>query len=165
MKKYEKLKDSKAKSYVKSNVFHKTQNWTNVLFSIVAYFKKKCIFFNDLKIVFVQIESVESNMLQFQWMKIYKNLSLKVINVKQQNVQINQISIAKFITRFRVIRYLYENHSNAEFSHTVRNIYKVVINHFDNTNSNIENYIYYFFFLKISWVFNHWLYIKYFQHA
>ena len=55
---------------------------------------------------------------------------LKVINVKQQNVQIIQISIAKLIIRFRVIRYLYENHLNVEFSHTVRDIYEIVINHF-----------------------------------
>ena len=36
--------------------------------------RKKCIFFNDLKTVFVQIENVESNVIQSQWIKIYKNV-------------------------------------------------------------------------------------------
>ena len=73
---------------------------------------------------------------------------LKAIDVRKQNIQVSQISIAKLINRLRIIRYLYENHSNVEFSHTVRDIYKVVIDHFNNTDSNIESYIYCFSFLK-----------------
>ena len=48
--------------------------------------------------------------------------SLKTINVKQQNVQINQILIAKLIIRLRIIRYLYEKHSNVEFCYKLNHI-------------------------------------------
>ena len=75
-------------------------------------------------------------------------VSLKVIDVKKQNIQVSQISTAEFISRLRIIRYLYENHPSVEFSHIVRNIYKAVIDHFNNIDSDIESYIYCFSSLK-----------------
>ncbi|CAF9942392.1 MAG: hypothetical protein HETSPECPRED_006275 [Heterodermia speciosa] len=69
-------------------------------------------------------------------------IPLKAINVKQQNVQVSQISAAELTARLRIIRYLYEKHSGAEFPHTVRDIYEAVINHSGNTNSDTESYTY-----------------------
>ena len=87
------------KQYLYQNIFNHfiwktTKNWAirklnrtlNRMFFIKSkikkmfYFRllftnrKKCIFFNDLKIVFVQIENVELNIIQLQWMKFYKNV-------------------------------------------------------------------------------------------
>ena len=75
--------------------------------------------------------------------------SLKVINLRRSNIQISQISTTKLIIRLRIIRYLYENHSNVEFFHIVRDIYEAIIDHFNDSNSNnTKNYIYRSFSLK-----------------
>ena len=74
----------------------------------------------------------------------------ETINFQQRNISINQISATKFIIRLRIIRYLYKKHLNVEFFYIVRNIYKIIIDYFNDSNlNNIKNYIYRFLLFKL----------------
>ena len=122
------------------------------LYIIRRFFRKRLtesvnakIYKSQLK-QFISFKFQRQQTFKFFFKRLSLQILLKIINVKKQNIQISQISIAKFINRLRIIRYLYKNHLNVEFSHIVQDIYKVVIDYFNNINSNIENYIYCFFF-------------------
>ena len=74
-----------------------------------------------------------------------RQVFFEAIDLRQRNISVSQISAAELTIRLRIIRYLYEKHSGAEFSHTVRDIYEAIIDHFNDSDSdNIESYIYRF---------------------
>ena len=73
-------------------------------FRLLFINRKKCIFFNDLKTVFVQIKKVESNVIQFQWMKIYKNVCIifdLIDNDNEWHIAFTKITLFEIVIMFR----------------------------------------------------------------
>ena len=127
---------------------HENASYNEQIFSKKKNKKRKRKIYKSILTKFVfSSQSIESFFESF--FKRSFQFSLKIINLRRSNVQVSQISTTKLIIRLRIIRYLYENHSDVEFSHTVRNIYETVIDHFNDSDSNnTKNYTYRFSFLK-----------------
>ena len=96
-------------------------------------------------VTFIFFEFQRQQTLKINSFNYSRQISFETINLRQRNISISQISATKFITRLRIIRYLYEKHSNVEFFYTVRNIYEAIIDYFNDLDlNNIESYIYRF---------------------